>query len=205
MTRKSPPAKVRRAGSRHLLLFYSHSMDRVWKYMFALGAVVSLAGGLALVAPGSLLDIHTDFWLFILAVSAFALSAFAFVARRMAYVQARDRYLVIVTPFLRLRVGYPRIRSVHPTLIQQLFTPERLSWANRRFIEPFYGKTVLVVDLHGYPLSPALLKLFLPAVMFSPTGVGLVLLVPDWIELSTDIDSFYGAWLQQQGRGGLPR
>lgn len=201
MIRKPSPAKTRPAGDRHLLLYYQRSMDRVWKYMLALGVIVALAGGFALVTPSTLLGIHTDFWLFILAVAAFALSAFAFIARNMAFVQARDRYLVLSTPFLRLRVGYARIRSVRPTLIQQLFAPERLSWANRRYIEPFYGKTVLVLDLHGYPLNPALLKLFFPQVMFSPTGVGLVLLVADWIALSTDIDSFYGVWLQHQGRG----
>lgn len=197
--------KARRAGDRYPLLYYLRSMDRVWKYMLALGIVVSLVGGFGLVTPGVLLGIPTDFWLFILAAASFALSAFAFVGRYLAFVQARDRYLVLATPFLRLHVGYARIYSVRPTLIQQLFTPQRLSWANRCFLEPFYGKTVLVMDLRGYPLNPALLKLFFPKVMFSPTRVGLVLLAADWMGLSTDIDSFYGAWLQHQGRGSPPR
>ncbi len=192
--------KKRAAGTRHLLLFYRRTMDRLWKLTFALGVVTAATGGLSLLKPTTILGIQSDIWLFVLALAAFALSAFAFLARFMAYTQARDSYLSIVTPFLRLRIAYKRIRSVRPALIQQLFPAEKLSWAQRNYIEPFYGKTVLVIEMRGYPLSPALLKLFLPSVMFAPTTTGLVLLVADWMKLSTEIDSLRGAWLQSQGR-----
>jgi hypothetical protein len=175
-------------------------MDRLWKLTFALGAVTAVAGWLSLLKPTTILGIQSDIWLFVLALAAFALSAFAFLARFMAYTQARDSYLSIVTPFLRLRIAYKRIRSVRPTLIQQLFPVEKISWAQRSYIEPFYGKTVLVIEMRGYPISPALLRLFLPSAMFAPTTTGLVLLVADWMKLSTEIDSLRGAWLQTQGR-----
>jgi hypothetical protein len=93
---------------------------------------------------------------------------------------------------------------VHPTLVQQLFPPGESSWAQRSFLEPFYGKTAVVIELHGYPMSPALLKLFLPAQMFSPQFTGFVILVPDWMKMSTELDSFYGAWLQTQGVRAKP-
>ena len=82
---------------------------------------------------------------------------------------------------------------------------EKASWAQRNFLEPFYGKTVLVVELKGFPLSPGLLKLFLPDSMFARTTTGLVLMVPDWMQLSTDIDTFRGTWLQKESVARLER
>jgi hypothetical protein len=193
--------KRRRSGSRHPLLYYRRTMNRVGSLSFALGVIASLVGGFTLIEPVDILGIHSDFWWFLLAVAAFGLAGFAFIARFFAYVQARDSYLHIVTPFLRLKIDYRRIRSVRPTLFQQVFLPARLGWAQSRFASPFIGKTVLVVDLSGSALNRAFLRIFLPNLMFSPQVNGLVLLVPDWMALSTDIDSLMGAWLQLQGRG----
>lgn len=175
----------------------------MWKVTFLLGVVVSLVGGFTLISPRMILGMHTDFWFFFLAVAAFGVSGYALIGRFFAYVQPRDGYLSVVTPILRFRIGYSRIRSVRPNLIQQIFPSNQLSWAQSRFISPFYGKTVLVVETRGFPLSPALLKLFLPNVMFSPNVTGFVLLVPDWMAFSTDLDSMMGAWLQHQGRGSV--
>jgi hypothetical protein len=108
--------------------------------------------------------------------------------------------LLIATPFLRLRVSYQRIQSLRPMLVQQVFPPDRLTWTQRGFIEAFYGKTALVVDLLSFPINPRLLKLFLPDAMFARDRKGLVLMAPDWMKLSTEIDSFYGNWLQGQRR-----
>jgi len=103
-----------------------------------------------------------------------------------------------VTPFLRLNISFRRMRSAHPALLQQLFPPQSAKWAQRRFLEPFYGKTVLVIELKGYPLSPFLLRLFLPEQMFSTRSEGLVILTDDWMKFSTELDSMHGNWLQAQ-------
>jgi hypothetical protein len=122
----------------------------------------------------------------------------------VAYLQIYSNYLSVVTPFLRLKISFRRVRSIHPTLVQQLFPPNESSWSQRSFLEPFYGKTAVVVELTDYPMNPALLRLFLPAQMFSPHFIGLVFLVPDWMKLSTELDSVYGAWLQGQGGRAKP-
>lgn len=197
--------KSTRVGIRHPLLFYRRTMDRVWKSTLLLGIVLAAAQGFTLLQPTNLFGLPSDTWLLVATVVAFALSAFAFFSRWVAYVQAQPASLHVVTPFLRLRISYKRMRSVRPTLTQQLFPPEKSSWSLRSYLEPFYGKTALVVELQGFPLNPALLKLFLPEAMFARTTTGLVLVVADWMQLSTEIDSFRGALLQAESVARLGR
>jgi hypothetical protein len=191
--------KKRKSGSRHVLLFYRRTMDRLWKTTFVLGLVLAIAGGWTLVQDTPVFGISSNVWLFAGAVLAFALSIFAFLARFRAYTQVYANYLSVVTPFLHLKISFKRMRSIHPVLVQQLFPKDEASWAERSFLEPFYGKTAVVITMRGYPLNPKLLRLFLPAQMFSPRTTGLVLMVPDWMKFSTELDSFHGAWLQTQG------
>jgi hypothetical protein len=197
--------KSTRAGARHPLLFYRRTMDRVWKSTLALGLVMAAIFSLNLLKPVNILGLSSDIWLFMAAVVALALSVFAYFSRYVAYVQAQQDFFKIVTPFLRFRISYKRMRSVHPMLIQQIFPPNKSSWAQRSYLEPFYGKTALLVELKGFPLSPALLRLFLPDSMFARTTTGLVLMVPDWMELSTDIDTYRGALLQKESVARLGR
>jgi hypothetical protein len=53
-------------------------------------------------------------------------------------------------------------------------------------------------------LPPFFLRFFLAPQMFYKRGKGLVLLVPDWMALSTEIDTFVGAWLQVQKQRTMP-
>jgi len=197
--------KTPRAGGRHPLLFYRRTMDRIWKITLALGILLIAVSAFSLLRPIQRFGMSSDAWLFVTAAVSLALSIFAFFARFLAYVQAQPDSLKIVTPFLRFHVSYKRMRSVRPTLTQQMFPPEKSSWSQRSFLEPFYGKTVLVVELKGFPISPGLLKLFLPDSMFARTTTGLVLMVPDWMQLSTDIDTFRGVWLQKESVARIER
>jgi hypothetical protein len=178
---------------------YRRTMDRVWKYTLALTIVLIVVTWWPLLREREIFGLSSDVWIMVTAVLAFFLFLFSFLTRYMAYVQARENTLNVVTPFLRLKISYRRIRSVHPVLLQQLFPPEQAKWAERSYLEPFYGLTALVVDLYGFPMNPWLLRLFLPGQMFSPRSTGLVLMVKDWMKLSTEFDSLHGAWLQTQG------
>ena len=189
--------KSRKAGSRHPLLFYRRTMDRLWKITLLLGLFMLAVWGWTIYRPSSVLS-SSGVWMLGGAIAALALTAFAFFARYMAYVQAHAQYLKVVTPFLRMNVSYRRFRSVYPVLVQQLFPPKDSKRSQQNFLEPFYGKTAVVVDLRGYPLNPTLLKLFLPSQMFSPRTTGLVFVVSDWMGFSTELDSLQGSWLQQR-------
>jgi hypothetical protein len=49
-------------------------------------------------------------------------------------------------------------------------------------------------------MSPKMLKIFLAPQMFSPQGKGFVFLVPDWMDFSTELDSFRSSWKPASGR-----
>lgn len=193
--------KVRKVGKRHSLLIYKHMMDRLWGATLLLGLILLVVWGALRIQNIAVIDTEYTIWLLAGAVVSLAFGVFAFFARNMAYVQPRRDHLRLVTPFLRLNIAYSRIRSSHPSNFYQLFPPTNVSWATKKFLEPFYGKTVVVVDLMGYPLNPSLLRLFLPAQMFSRQSKGFVLVVPDWMDFSTELESFLGNWLQAQKRG----
>jgi hypothetical protein len=173
-------------------------MDRLWGYTLFLGLLLSALWGWTWFSPIRLMVRQENDWLAVAAGVLLAFSLFAYFGRAVAYVQPRHDHLRLITPFLQLRIAYRRLRSVHPADFQQLFPPRQASWAQKRLLEPFYGMTVVVLELTDYPLPPALLRLFLAPQMFSPRGKALVLLVPDWMAFSTELDSFQGTWMQSQ-------
>jgi len=190
----------RKAGARHPLLIYHRVMNRLWASTLVLGLLMLAIWGWAWFGNIQILDAPDNLWLAVGAGVALAFSLFTFVAHNMAYVQARQDHLRLITPFLHLRISYRRVRSIHPADFLQLYPPAEASWAQRRLFEPFYGMTVVVVELLQYPVARTLLRLFLAPQMFSRQGPGFVLLVRDWMALSTELDSLRGSWMQTQGR-----
>jgi hypothetical protein len=188
--------KARKLGRRHFLILYQRTMNRLWPSTFLLGLLlIAMWWWSGDIFP----SLAYPFDPLVLA-GGIILEVFAlliFLIRNMAYVQAGQDNLRVITPFLRLKISYRRVRIVRPVEFQQLFPPQKAGWAQRRFLQPFYGQTVLVVDLHDYPLRPGLLRLFLHRTMFSPQGKGLVFVVKDWMGLSTELANFQGIWLQK--------
>jgi len=193
--------KTRKAGKRHQLLIYKRAMNRLWGATILLGLILLGVWGAIRIKNVAVLETEYTIWLLAAAAVSLAFGLFALLARNMAYVQPQRDHLRLVTPFLRMNIAYSRIRSSHPSNFQQLFPPNKAGWGTKKFFEPFYGKTVVVVELTGYPLSPALLRLFLPAQMFSRQSKGFILVLPDWMEFSTELDSFRGNWMQAKKRG----
>jgi hypothetical protein len=193
--------KVRKVGKRHSLLIYQRTMNRLWGATLLLGLILLVVWGAIRIQNITIVETEYTVWLLAGAAVSLVFGIFAFFARNMAYVQPRRDHLRLVTPFLRLNIAYSRIRSSHPSNFYQLFPPSNTGWATRKFLEPFYGKTVIVVELTGYPTNPAFLRLFLPAQMFSRQSKGFVLVVPDWMEFSTELESFRGNWMQALKRG----
>lgn len=189
-----------KAGKRHLLLVYQRWFDRIWLPMLVLGLAMGALWGLSgyffdpLVPP-------TDLFVSAGAGACLAFALFALLARNLAYVQARQGYLLVATPFFRLKVSYKRVRQVRSASFEQLFPRQKMGWAQKQFLEPFYGRTVVVVDLAQFPLSRGLMRLFLARPMFSPQGTGLVFVVKDWMALSMEIDSYRG---MERQAGGTP-
>lgn len=196
--------KSDRPGRRHPLLLYRRWLDRFWPPTLLLGLLFLAAGGWQVFSPLPLLRSGGEAWLLGGGLLLLVLALGAALGRGLAYVQLRKDHLRLATPFLRLNVSYRRVIKAHPADFVQLFPQGESGWAERRFLEPFYGRTAMVVELNGYPLSRALLRLFLPRQMFSPLTTGFVLLVPDWMAFSAELESRRGAWLQGQNPGKRP-
>jgi hypothetical protein len=198
--------KSKKAGNRHPLLLYQRSMDRFFWPVLLIGIVL-----LVLWWVGGYTSFLPQVWLEILVFSAgiiaILMAFFIILARRVTYVQTFPDHLRLITPFLRVNISYRRMRSVHSSTVQQLFPPDRAKGAEKNLLEPYYGKTIVVVELNGYPMSPNVLKLFMPKQMLIPKGTGFVLITPDWMALSTEIDTAIGNYrqAQQNKRGGPQR
>lgn len=184
--------KERKSYSRHTLLPYRRAMNRIWKITLILGIVLAIAWGWGLWDDQGVVLVSADLLLLAAAGLAFVVTFFFLAARNMAYVQPFQKYLKLVTPFLRMNISYRRMRSVRPVLVQQVFPKEEINRSQRNTLEPFFGKTAVVLELRSFPINESLLRFILPSTMFSSQFKGLVLIVPDWMKLSTEIDTFRG-------------
>jgi hypothetical protein len=192
---------TQRIGRRHSLLLYRRSFDQLWKISLPVGVALLLTQqffgrtwpgiGYVPTLPSLYDGLLLLGWLILLGAGLFGL-----LARNLAYVQARGDHLRINTPFTQIKVSYRRIRSLHPSNVSQVFPRPRLSRSMRSFLEPFMNETALIIDLTGLPLSKGAMRLFLGSAMLLPATPGLVLLVPDWMSLSTELDSNIAAWRQ---------
>ena len=188
--------KSKKIGKRHRLLIYQRVMDRLWPATLVLGLmVVAMWWWGGDIFP--LLPEPFDTLILAGGTVLVTLAFLMFLMRSMAYVQVCTDHLRVATPFIRLKISFRRIRTTHPLEFHQLFPLSKAGWAERRLLEPFYGKTVLAVGLSEFPIRQSVLRLFLPRVMFSTQAKGLVLLVRDWMALSTELESYMGVWLQK--------
>ena len=109
---------------------------------------------------------------------------------RRAAVLCTPKGLLIRTPFYTLGLSYRRVEAARPVTFATLYSPQAEKGARRRLYDGVWGKTAIVVDLKSYPLSPRLMRLWLPRYLFLPDGRGFVFVVEDWMGLSRCIDTY---------------
>lgn len=191
---KPPAEKKRKApGKVRELVLYRRMMDRLWGPFLLLGLLLLVVyfSGERLFPP------LTTFNAQILLVGAILITAFglfAWAARYRAYFRAYPNHLRVVTPFLNLRISYRRVQSIRASPVSSIFPPSKIGWSSRNFLEPYFAETALVIQLNDYPISRSLLRLFLPKEMLLPNGKGLVLIARNWMEVSSELDSFIDAF-----------
>lgn len=150
-----------RAGRRYSLVMYTRMIDRWWP------ATLLLAVGLFALAwevQSYFPDPNYDWrWLTLGSVggSVLVVTLFLLVIRKAAYVQPRADHLRLVTPFLRLNISYKRLQRASSATVSGLFPVAGISNWQREILEPLAKKTAIVVELNGYPISQAVLRLFL--------------------------------------------
>lgn len=203
-----------KSGTRHPLIIYRYMLDRWWRAILLTGIMLLVLaaglGGLPVILSQYRFMWVPDWKLWILAgAGGFAVlfSLFLMVMRKNAYVQPFENHLRLSTPFLRLNIAYRRIQRTSTAELQQLFPPNRSSKWQKELLRPLATRTVVVLELAGFPISRKVLLLFLSPIFFPDRSARLALLVPDWIKFSTELESKRGALKEKQHHppGNNPR
>jgi len=196
---------ARNSGHKYRLFLYTYTLNRWWKLLLWIGILLLIvAAGLSLLPiffPLGLFPIYPDAIIGIVAGAGgftIVLALFLIAIRKSAYVQPFKSYLRLVTPLLRMNISYKRIRQASSVEMQRLFPVERYKGWRRKFLRPLAGQTAIVLEMNGWPLSRWALNLFLSPFFFPDKSPRMALLVPGWMDFSTEMESYRGAWAQSQ-------
>lgn len=129
---------------------------------------------------------------------AFLVTLILFLLRKAAYLQLFPGYLRIVTPFMRVKVGYKRILRTYTAEMSSIFPANKLRGMRREILSPFMRHTAIIVTLNAYPLPSWVLHTFLSPFFFVPKDKTphFILLVNNWLDFSTDLESSRSAAIQ---------
>ena len=183
-----------RAGHRHILMLYSYI------------ALLILAGGLAVlpVRVPQLQFLWISDWILwaVAGAGGFAvvLSIFFISLRKLAYVQPCSDHIRLVLPFMRMNISYRRILHASSVEMQHLFPPGNYRGWKNKLLRRLGGQTAIVLEMRGWPMPRQVLSLFLSPFFFPDKSSRLALLVPKWMEFSTEMESFRSTWLDGRHR-----
>jgi hypothetical protein len=165
-------------------------IDRWWPALFILGLAL-----LAIAWPyyQDLYKRLTEPWRWMTMAgvggAVILISLIMLIMRKSAYVQPFSDYLLLATPFLRLKISYRRIRRATSANLAVLFPPRSLHGFKREILEPLFKLTAVVVELNSLPMPITTLRLFLSPFFFKDKTPHLVILVQDWMAFSTELES----------------
>jgi len=179
-----------KAGKRYPLLVYTHMIDRWWPALLLLGlALASLAWPLyqdpfmRLAEPWRW---QAMLWLGG-AVTLISLVMASF--RKSGYVQLFRDHLRLVTPFLRVNISYRRILRSSTVNMAATFPLKSMPGWRRDIIRPLSSLTAVKIELNAFPIPLSVLRIFLSPFFFKDSTPHFIILVNDWMGLSTELDS----------------
>jgi hypothetical protein len=183
---------AKKSGKRFRLVIYERMWQR-WAWPCILVAPTSVI--LWWFAP-RISILYRPFRLLALvpALASLIILIYTYLAQRLAWVQCRPGHLRIQTPIYPLAVSYSRVKGVRPSTLAQVFDPAKEKAARRNWLRPYWGRTVLIVDLSKYPFSRMWLRLWFSPYLLTPNTAGFVFLVEDWMTLSRQLDDFRTGW-----------
>lgn len=183
-------ARDYKAGRKHKILFYRHSMDRIWRSLVLLSLVLWIVWLFAPYIPPVMPP--NDWPIEYSGYASLGLIVIFFLLRNRAYIQARKDHIRIAFPLTRVKIPYNLIETTRTLEFKMIFDNfSALSWSQKRFLKPYYGTTLSVIFMKRYPFSLELMKLFLPNYVFLPHDIGFLFLIKDWLKFNTEVDSRY--------------
>jgi hypothetical protein len=185
-----------RGGKRFPLVMYRYMLDRWWHATLATGIMILINAGTLAVLP-MLPDIPSlwvdDFTLILFAGIggiAIAFTLFLIIIRKSAYVQLFPDHLCVVTFFLRLKISYKRIRKTTTADFGAFLPASTVTKEQAQHVAPFARFTAIRLDFAADPLPRWQMKFFLSPLFFAADKTPhMLLLVSDWMGLSTEIES----------------
>jgi len=182
-------------GDKFPLLIY-----RRWSKMLRLPSLlIVIASALAWwFAPNHPWVAHRSWGFFVIGCVGALIFLYSLLARQAAYVQCQPNYVQICTPFLPVAVSYQRIVQVRPVEFHSQLPLARMKSTQRRLLDPFLTRTVIVLELKGFPMSKRRLRMWLPWFMLAKDVTGFVLTVDDWMALSRQISVFSDRWIARR-------
>jgi hypothetical protein len=190
-------------GKRHQLVIYTYILDRCWKSVLGIAfTVLALTGGLAFLPtlPTGLPFLWVEDWVLWVAAGSggFALlvGLLLLALRKTAYVQPCHNHIKVATPFLQFKISYRRIRQATSAEMGRIFPPKRSRGHKRALRRLLASKTVILLDLNGWPMPRALLQAFLSPLFFPDRSPRLALLVPNWMAFSNEMESLRSTWFE---------
>ncbi len=187
-----------RAGHRYPLIVYRHLLNRWWFALVFMGLALFGWAYVEYLQPSEFLlwpffvgSFLVWPWQLLIATGILAIlvGIFFWIIRYFAYVQPCPTYLKLVTPFIRINISYKRIKKTTVSEMRYLFPFKSMSGWVRDIFSPLAAKSALVLELNGYPVSPAVMRLFLYRFFFKDKTPNLIILVDDWMRFSSELDS----------------
>jgi hypothetical protein len=171
------------------LIVYRHMLNRWWPPMIALGLGMFALAYTEYTVP--IARFISWRWQLCAGVGVLAIlvGLFFLLIKQFAYVQVFPTYLKLVLPFFRLKISNKRITRTTATEMRLLFPPKSMGGWMREIFAPLSSLTAIVVDLNRYPISPRILHLFLSRFFFKDKTPHLVILVNDWMQFSSELES----------------
>jgi len=182
--REQAPGKTKpQRAKRHALLYHQRLSEQ---YFWPAVGIVAVTAALLVWNPSKL----EPFRLLVsvaLACSGMIL-ALTFAFRLRAYAICADQALLVQLPFYHFTIPYRAIKNVRPTELFRMYPPREQSWGQRRFLEPIFETTVLVIELDTLPAHTSWLRFWMSKYMLSPDTTGVIIAVRDWLKFRADLD-----------------
>lgn len=175
-----------KGGHRYPLIVYTHMINRWWPAILVLG--VGLLG-----LSWALYRWGFEQWRWLAFAGLGGVNIFLgillLIIRKSAYVQPFSDHLRLATPFLRLNISYKRFLRTSSANMGVLFPPNSVSKWQAEIIQPIAKMTAIVLELRGHPMPQSTLRLFLSPLFFKDKTPHFVIVVNDWMQLSSEIQS----------------
>lgn len=171
---------------KHPLLLYTIMSRRMrGKLLWLLLLLLALGIFDLLVRP-----LFGDFWFMIWgAAGAVALLWFYYgVLVRRAAVVVKPEHILLQGPLRGVKISYGRIATVVSTRPSQHGQHETVRGRERSLLEPYLHVTCIFVELNSFPKRLQHGHRWFLRALFSSLLPGLVLIVPDWMALSRDLE-----------------